>query len=279
MTQTSDEANTHSKTDATQWSRQQNACNSAVSPRRHRGQATKLLMQQHNPQGGSGGAVSFFCDYQASDGCYLVDADGNKMLDMFSQSASLPLGYNHPALMAAQADPLMATYSTSRCAIGLMPPKELPQLLDETFLKIKPHEDLSRMQTMLCGSSANENVFKAAFFAYRVKQRAAKGLGPTDFTEEELESCMVNAACVWHNRTRCGRPARRMDRCQQGPWRPTSHRPSLAAGRAARTSSRSCRSRAVSTGERWRRSRARTRRPCTRSTRPHSIGRRPTSRS
>ena len=58
------------------------------------------------------------------------------------------------------------------------------------------------MQTMLCGSSANENVFKAAFFAYRVKQRAAKGLGPTDFTEEELESCMVNASCARPNRTR-----------------------------------------------------------------------------
>lgn len=45
---------------------------------------------------------------------------------------------------------------------------------------------------MLCGSSANENVFKAAMFAYRAKQRAKAGRGPTDFTRDELESCMVN---------------------------------------------------------------------------------------
>mmetsp|Transcript_33671 Transcript_33671/g.111375 ORF Transcript_33671/g.111375 Transcript_33671/m.111375 type:complete len:511 (-) Transcript_33671:217-1749(-) len=149
------------------------------------------LMEQHGPQGASGGAISLFCDYRASDGCYLVDADGNRMLDMFSQIASLPLGYNHPSLLAAQADPLLATYSTSRCAIGLMPPMELPELLDETFLKIAP-AGLSRVQTMLCGSSANENVFKAAMFAYRAKQRAKAGRGPTDFTRDELESCMVN---------------------------------------------------------------------------------------
>jgi len=91
------------------------------------------LMEQHGPQGASGGAISLFCDYRASDGCYLVDADGNRMLDMFSQIASLPLGYNHPSLLAAQADPLLATYSTSRCAIGLMPPMELPAPLGESF--------------------------------------------------------------------------------------------------------------------------------------------------
>lgn len=47
---------------------------------------------------------------------------------------------------------------------------------------------------MLCGSSANENVFKAAFFTKRAKQRAAEGRGATDFTDEELTSCMVNQA-------------------------------------------------------------------------------------
>merc|ERR1711879_1106050 len=49
-------------------------------------------------------------------------------------------------------------------------------------------------QTMLCGSSANENVFKAVFFRMRAKQRAEQGLKATDFTEEELSSCMDNQA-------------------------------------------------------------------------------------
>ena len=29
----------------------------------------------------------------------MVDADGNRLLDVFSQIASLPLGYNHPAIV------------------------------------------------------------------------------------------------------------------------------------------------------------------------------------
>eukprot|EP00933_Yihiella_yeosuensis_P071682 TRINITY_DN79911_c0_g1_i1.p1 TRINITY_DN79911_c0_g1~~TRINITY_DN79911_c0_g1_i1.p1 ORF type:complete len:564 (-),score=105.33 TRINITY_DN79911_c0_g1_i1:147-1838(-) len=144
-------------------------------------------------QGGMGGATSFFCDYEASSGCYLVDADGNRMLDLFGQIASLPLGYNHPALKDVMKDPLMETFAISRMAMGLMPPKELPQLLEDTFLKIAP-KGMTRVQPMLCGSSANENVFKAAFFAFRAKQRQALGLAATDFTADELESCMTNQA-------------------------------------------------------------------------------------
>jgi len=157
------------------------------------GPETKRLMEKLGVQGGMGGAVALFGDYSASAGCYLVDADGNRMLDMFSQIASLPLGYNHPALDEACKDPLFSTFAQSRAALGLMPPKELPELLDDTFLKIAPR-GLTRVQTMLCGSSANENAFKAAFFAMRAQQRALVGRGPTEFTDEELSTCMDNHA-------------------------------------------------------------------------------------
>merc|ERR1712217_296385 len=80
-----------------------------------------------------------------------------------------------------------------RAALGVMPPMELPQLLDDTFLKIAPN-GMTKVQTMLCGSSANENVFKAAFFRFRAKQREAEGRVATDFTDEELASCMDNKA-------------------------------------------------------------------------------------
>jgi len=158
------------------------------------GPETRRLMEKLSAQGGMGGAVAFFGDYQASSGCYLVDADGNRMLDMFGQIASLPLGYNHPALARAfSEDPLMSSYGQSRAALGLMPPKELSELLEDTFLAIAPR-GLKRVQTMLCGSSANENVFKAAFFRMRAKQREAAGKASTDFTDEELTSCMDNMA-------------------------------------------------------------------------------------
>jgi 4-aminobutyrate aminotransferase/(S)-3-amino-2-methylpropionate transaminase len=36
--------------------------------------------------------VLFFVDYQRSCGNYVVDADGNVMMDLYQQMASLPLG-------------------------------------------------------------------------------------------------------------------------------------------------------------------------------------------
>lgn len=36
--------------------------------------------------------VFFFADYEKSHGNYIVDADGNALLDVFQQFGSLPLG-------------------------------------------------------------------------------------------------------------------------------------------------------------------------------------------
>lgn len=37
-------------------------------------------------------AVHFFCNYEESRGNYLVDVDGNRMLDLYSQISSIPIG-------------------------------------------------------------------------------------------------------------------------------------------------------------------------------------------
>ena len=49
--------------------------------------------------------MNAFIDYERSSGVYAVDVDGNRMLDVYGQIASLPLGYNHPDIMAALTNP------------------------------------------------------------------------------------------------------------------------------------------------------------------------------
>ena len=36
--------------------------------------------------------MSYFADFEKSHGNYIVDADGNVLLDVFQQIASIPLG-------------------------------------------------------------------------------------------------------------------------------------------------------------------------------------------
>ncbi|KAK7879685.1 hypothetical protein WMY93_033604 [Mugilogobius chulae] len=134
------------------------------------------------------GAINFFCNYDESRGNYLVDVDGNRMLDVYTQISSIPIGYNHPALHKMMADPNNLSTFVNRPALGILPPGNFPEKVTESLLSVAP-SGMSRVQTMACGSCSNENAYKAMFIWYRNKERGGPNPSPT---EEEMSSCMVN---------------------------------------------------------------------------------------
>ncbi|XP_040829887.1 4-aminobutyrate aminotransferase, mitochondrial isoform X6 [Ochotona curzoniae] len=133
-------------------------------------------------------AVHFFCNYEESRGNYLVDVDGNRMLDLYSQISSVPIGYSHPALVKVVQQPQNVSTFINRPALGILPPENFVDKLRESLLSVAP-KGMSQLITMACGSCSNENAFKTVFMWYRNKERGQRG-----FSKEELETCMVNQA-------------------------------------------------------------------------------------
>ncbi|TTY71120.1 4-aminobutyrate aminotransferase, mitochondrial [Bagarius yarrelli] len=89
------------------------------------------------PRSKNVGAINFFCNYEESRGNYLVDADGNRMLDLYTQISSVPLGYNHPALMKVLSSPSNLSAFINRPALGILPPENFPEKLTESLLSNK----------------------------------------------------------------------------------------------------------------------------------------------
>lgn len=131
-------------------------------------------------------AVAFFADYDKSCGNYIVDADDNVMLDMFTQMASIPIGYNHPKLKEVMSKKENWTTFINRPALGVSPPGDWTELLNGQLLSVAPL-GMKQVQTMACGSCTIENGLKAMFIAHERRRRG--GAPPTP---EEMSSCMCN---------------------------------------------------------------------------------------
>jgi len=131
-------------------------------------------------------SIQFFVDYRASVGNYIVDADGNKLLDLFTNISSVPLGYNHPALIQAARNDEMLVSLVNRPALGVFPGENWAERLKQVLMRVAPTGS-DNVITMMCGTCSNENAMKLIFMKYAEKERG----GRLDFTPEELSSAMA----------------------------------------------------------------------------------------
>ncbi|CAO1625965.1 unnamed protein product [Sympodiomycopsis kandeliae] len=126
-------------------------------------------------------------DYEKCKGNYLVDADGNRHLDMFGQIASIAIGYRNDELEKLAGSEEFKIAVMNRPALGVFPPVGWRELLDSGLMKVRP-KGLDHIFTANCGSTANESAYKAACMAYMHRER-----GHSNFNEHEMTSSMDNA--------------------------------------------------------------------------------------
>ncbi|KFA81317.1 hypothetical protein S40288_09276 [Stachybotrys chartarum IBT 40288] len=131
--------------------------------------------------------VNMVADYKKSVGNYIADPDGNVLLDVFAQIASIPVGYNNPRLLEASKSPDVQSAFINRPALASFPQHDWLPILKDGLLAAAP-KGLDKIYTSMTGSDANEMAYKAAFLWKRQQQRGAG----TDFTADEMTSSMEN---------------------------------------------------------------------------------------
>ncbi|KAK6382652.1 4-aminobutyrate transaminase [Exophiala oligosperma] len=152
------------------------------------GPVSKTTVEELNPVWDSR-AVYFVVDYAKSHDSFLVDVDGNEFLDVYSQIASIPVGYNNARLIETAKSPEMVNALVNRPAVGNFPAQGWLAQLKDGLLRVAP-KGHNKVFTAQSGSEANELAYKAAFMRYMRRQR---GEG-VEWSQQEIESCMNNSA-------------------------------------------------------------------------------------
>ncbi|KAF6015888.1 hypothetical protein HII12_000451 [Brettanomyces bruxellensis] len=130
--------------------------------------------------------LTFLADYSKSCGNFIVDADGNVLLDAYCQIASIAMGYNNPNLIKVAKSEKMLRALVDRPALGNFAGVDYEEI-QRDILKYAP-KGQKYVWNGLSGADANELAMKAVFMNYQSTRRGYD----KPFTAEEKKSCMQN---------------------------------------------------------------------------------------
>jgi 4-aminobutyrate aminotransferase/(S)-3-amino-2-methylpropionate transaminase len=133
-------------------------------------------------------------DDEKSSGCYMVDADGNVLLDLFAGFALGALGYNHPALVEAARSKAFVQASVNPTSTPFVAAPSWFDVLDG----LAPHAPKG-MRHIYCVDAGGEGVeaaLKVAFIQHGERRRAAEGKpkSPLELSDAEQRAILIDNA-------------------------------------------------------------------------------------
>lgn len=144
-----------------------------------------------------------FCDqlvnYKLSKDNFIVDEDGNTILDLSMQGGLLALGYNPDALINARTSRRFDGYLAQTPNLAEYPPAGFPDLVRSALLPVAPAGLSDVHLTDGIGGLANEAAIKTALLKYKETHGGLAELNWEDFAANDLSNSsdlLQNNVCV-----------------------------------------------------------------------------------
>ncbi len=118
------------------------------------GPVVKAVWKSHDECNQDSRAIHFHINPDKSIGYYVVDADGNYLLDTYGQISTLALGYNHMAFKKAIETGVFNNALYARMTMAVNPPMDTPDLIKKTLVSMAPPGLTEALPTCGCGTSA-----------------------------------------------------------------------------------------------------------------------------